>query len=61
MNRQFWQGVFLSKGVINWIESVGLLLLDPWLRERFNLTPLVNWEYAYSGILPSENTELLTE
>ncbi|MFN5515282.1 MAG: hypothetical protein ACK5CA_11170 [Cyanobacteriota bacterium] len=47
MKLSFWQGVFLSKGLINWIESLGLLALDPWLRTRFNLTPLVNWEYAY--------------
>ena len=47
MKLSFWQGVFLSKGLINWIESLGLLVLDPWLRTRFDLTPLVNWEYAY--------------
>ena len=43
----FWNYVFYAKGGINWIQSIGLLFLDPWLRQRLHLTPLVNFEYVY--------------
>ena len=45
--RSVWNYIFLGKGVINWLESIGLLFVDPWLRAQLNLTPLVNTEYAY--------------
>lgn len=43
----FWNYVFYTKAWLNWIQSIGLLFLDPWLRRLLNLPPLINVEYAY--------------
>jgi hypothetical protein len=37
-----WKYLFLSKAVINWAESVGLLFGDQWIRQLLNLKPLIN-------------------
>ncbi len=50
-NSMTWKYVFLSKAVINWVESVGLLLGDQWIRELLNLKPLVNSEYLHMFIV----------
>ncbi len=44
-NLQAWKYVFLVKAVINWIESVALLLGDSAIRQWLNLQPLANPEY----------------
>src|SRR4028119_156095 len=44
-NSMTWKYIFLGKAVINWVESVGLLFGDQWIRPLLNLKPLVNPEY----------------
>ncbi len=46
-----WKYVFLSKAVINWIEFVGLLFGDQWIRQLLNLKPLTNPEYLHMFIV----------
>jgi hypothetical protein len=46
-----WKYVFLSKAVINWVESVGLLFGDQWIRQLVNLKPLTNPEYLHMFIV----------
>ncbi len=46
-----WKYVFLSKAVINWVEFVGLLFGDQWIRELLNLKPLTNPEYLHMFIV----------
>jgi hypothetical protein len=46
-----WKYVFLSKAVINWAESIGLLFGDRWIRELLNLKPLTNPEYLHMFIV----------
>ncbi|BAZ13695.1 hypothetical protein NIES4071_55350 [Calothrix sp. NIES-4071] len=46
-NQTTWKYVFQLKAVINWVESVFLLLSDQWIREFLNLEPLVNAEYSH--------------
>jgi hypothetical protein len=50
-NSMTWKYVFLSKAVINWVESVGLLFGDQWIRHLLNLKPLVNAEYLHMFIV----------
>lgn len=42
-----WKYVFLSKAVINWVESVALLFADRWIRSLLNMKPLTNPEYSH--------------
>lgn len=46
-NQTTWKYVFKSKAVINWVESVFLLLSDQWIRKSLNIEPLVNPEYSH--------------
>lgn len=46
-NQTTWKYVFQSKAVINWVESVFLLLSDQWIRKLLNIEPLVNPEYSH--------------
>ena len=46
-----WKYVFLSKAVINWVEFVGLLFGDQWIRQLLNLKPLANPEYLHMFIV----------
>ncbi|RUT02019.1 hypothetical protein DSM106972_060940 [Dulcicalothrix desertica PCC 7102] len=46
-NQTTWKYVFQLKAVINWVESVFLLLSDQWIRKSLNLEPLVNSEYSH--------------
>ena len=46
-----WKYVFLGKAVINWVESVGLLFGDQWIRQLLNLKPLANPEYLHMFIV----------
>ncbi len=46
-----WKYVFLSKAVINWVEFVGLLFGDQWIRQLLNLKPLTNPEYLHMFIV----------
>ena len=45
-NLLLWKYVFLSKAVINWVESVALLFTDQWIRKLLDLEPLTNPEYS---------------
>ncbi|MBW4607081.1 MAG: hypothetical protein KME22_07620 [Hassallia sp. WJT32-NPBG1] len=48
MNNQTpWKYIFQLKAVINWVESVFLLLSDQWIRELLGEKPLVNSEYSH--------------
>jgi hypothetical protein len=42
-----WKYIFLSKAVINWVESVVLLFTDPWIRDFLGQEPLANPEYLH--------------
>jgi hypothetical protein len=42
-----WKYIFQLKAVINWVESVFLLLSDQWIRELLNQEPLINPEYSH--------------
>ena len=42
-----WKYIFLTKAVINWVESVALLLTDSWIRELLGQEPLTNPEYLH--------------
>ncbi len=40
-----WKYIFYLKAVINWVESLGLLFADRWIREFLGQEPLTNPEY----------------
>ncbi len=42
-----WKYIFQLKAVINWVESVFLLLSDQWIRQSLGEQPLTNPEYAH--------------
>ena len=42
-----WKYIFQLKAVINWVESVFLLLSDQWIRQWLGEQPLTNPEYAH--------------
>jgi hypothetical protein len=46
-NQTTWKYIFQLKAVINWVESVFLLLSDQWIRELLGEKPLVNPEYSH--------------
>jgi len=46
-NLATWKYVFQLKAVINWAESIFLLLSDQWIREFLGEKPLANPEYAH--------------
>lgn len=46
-NQTTWKYIFQLKAVINWVESVFLLLSDQWIRELLGEKPLVNSEYSH--------------
>jgi hypothetical protein len=50
-NSMTWKYLFLSKAVINWVESVGLLFGDQLIRQLLNLKPLTNPEYLHMFIV----------
>ncbi|MUL37204.1 hypothetical protein [Gloeocapsopsis dulcis] len=48
MNSQMtWKYMFQLKAVINWVESIFLLLSDQWIREILGEKPLTNPEYSH--------------
>lgn len=47
MTRRFWRLIFASKALLNWLESIGLVVVDPWLRARLGLQPIANWDYVF--------------
>jgi hypothetical protein len=46
-NPTTWKYIFLTKAVINWVESVALLFSDSWIREWLGQEPLTNPEYLH--------------
>ncbi len=46
-NPTTWKYIFLLKAVINWVESVALLLTDPLIRSLLGQEPLTNPEYSH--------------
>ncbi|MEP0883689.1 hypothetical protein NDI49_19225 [Trichocoleus sp. ST-U3] len=42
-----WKYVFQTKAIINWVESVALLLSDQWIRQILGQEPLTNPEYLH--------------
>ncbi|MBD2778462.1 hypothetical protein [Iningainema tapete] len=46
-NLTTWKYIFQLKAVINWVESVFLLLSDQWIRSLLNQAPLTNPEYSH--------------
>lgn len=46
-NQRNWKYIFQIKAVINWVESVFLLLFDQWIRELLGEKPLINTEYSH--------------
>ncbi|MBW4450132.1 MAG: hypothetical protein KME38_25690 [Spirirestis rafaelensis WJT71-NPBG6] len=46
-NQTTWKYIFQLKAVINWVESVFLLLSDQWIRGLLGEKPLVNSEYSH--------------
>jgi hypothetical protein len=46
-NQMTWKYIFQLKAVINWVESVFLLLSDQWIRELLGEKPLINAEYSH--------------
>jgi Na+-driven multidrug efflux pump len=46
-NQTNWRYIFQLKAVINWVESVFLLLSDQWIRELVGEKPLINSEYSH--------------
>ncbi|WP_235612015.1 hypothetical protein [Gloeocapsopsis dulcis] len=42
-----WKYMFQLKAVINWVESIFLLLSDQWIREILGEKPLTNPEYSH--------------
>jgi hypothetical protein len=42
-----WKYIFLTKAVINWVESVALLFSDSWIRDWLGQEPLTNPEYLH--------------
>ena len=46
-NQMIWKYIFKLKAVINWVESVFLLLSDQWIRELLGEEPLINSEYSH--------------
>src|SRR4028118_1413687 len=49
-NSMTWKYVFFGKAVINWVECVGLLFGDQWIRQLLYLKPLANPEYLHMFI-----------
>lgn len=49
-NSMTWKYVFFGKAVINWVESVGLLFCEQWIRQLLNLKPLTNPEYCKTSL-----------
>ncbi len=46
-NQMTWKYIFQLKAIINWVESVFLLLSDQWIRELLGEKPLTNPEYSH--------------
>ncbi|PIG92201.1 hypothetical protein [Gloeocapsopsis sp. IPPAS B-1203] len=46
-NQMTWKYIFQLKAVINWVESIFLLLSDQWIREVLGEKPLINSEYSH--------------
>ena len=46
-NQMTWKYIFQLKAIINWVESVFLLLSDQWIREVLGEKPLTNPEYSH--------------
>ncbi|MEP0757108.1 hypothetical protein [Coleofasciculus sp. FACHB-T130] len=42
-----WKYIFQTKAIINWVESVALLLSDQWIRQMLGQEPLTNPEYLH--------------
>jgi len=46
-NQMTWKYIFQLKAIINWVESIFLLLSDQWIREFLGEKPLTNSEYSH--------------